>query len=115
MSGERVLHRRGFIYPWPCCGEHGSACRLRRSLGPALGQTRARFGRDADARLGRGCCSRPRHSPANIRKPTSHLRFRANGSTDPGDPDYKAHAANGFADWKLGIAASSSSRWNYRL
>jgi DMSO/TMAO reductase YedYZ molybdopterin-dependent catalytic subunit len=27
--------------------------------------------------------------------------FKANGSTDPNDPAYKAHAANGFADWKL--------------
>jgi DMSO/TMAO reductase YedYZ molybdopterin-dependent catalytic subunit len=27
--------------------------------------------------------------------------FKANGSTDPDDDDYKAHAANGFADWKL--------------
>ena len=27
--------------------------------------------------------------------------FKANGSTDPDDPDYKAHAEKGFADWKL--------------
>ena len=27
--------------------------------------------------------------------------FKANGSTDPDDEAYKAHAANGFADWKL--------------
>jgi DMSO/TMAO reductase YedYZ molybdopterin-dependent catalytic subunit len=27
--------------------------------------------------------------------------FRANGSTNPDDPDYVRHAANGFADWKL--------------
>ena len=27
--------------------------------------------------------------------------FRANGSTDPDDPSYVAHAKNGFADWKL--------------
>ncbi len=27
--------------------------------------------------------------------------FKANGSTDPDDDNYKAHAANGFADWKL--------------
>jgi DMSO/TMAO reductase YedYZ molybdopterin-dependent catalytic subunit len=27
--------------------------------------------------------------------------FKANGSTDPDDDKYKAHAANGFADWKL--------------
>ena len=28
-------------------------------------------------------------------------RFRPNGSTDPDDPAYRAHAAAGFADWKL--------------
>jgi DMSO/TMAO reductase YedYZ molybdopterin-dependent catalytic subunit len=27
--------------------------------------------------------------------------FRANGSTDPGDPAYRTHAAAGFADWRL--------------
>ena len=27
--------------------------------------------------------------------------FRANGSSDPDDPTYVAHAKNGFADWKL--------------
>jgi len=27
--------------------------------------------------------------------------FRANGSTSVADPDYLAHLANGFADWKL--------------
>ena len=29
--------------------------------------------------------------------------FKANGSTNPDGEDYKAHAANGFADWKLAI------------
>ncbi|MET0272725.1 MAG: molybdopterin-binding protein [Phenylobacterium sp.] len=37
-------------------------------------------------------------SPAEISKD-----FRANGSTNPDDPDYVAHAAAGFADWKLVI------------
>jgi len=35
-------------------------------------------------------------SPSLISK-----RFRPNGSTDPDDPAYRAHAAAGFADWKL--------------
>lgn len=30
--------------------------------------------------------------------------FRANGSTDPQDPDYRAHVANGFADWRLALS-----------
>jgi DMSO/TMAO reductase YedYZ molybdopterin-dependent catalytic subunit len=29
--------------------------------------------------------------------------FMANGSTDPDDDNYKAHAANGFVDWKLKV------------
>lgn len=27
--------------------------------------------------------------------------FRANGTIRPGEPEYRAHAANGFSDWKL--------------
>ena len=30
--------------------------------------------------------------------------FMANGSTDPDDDKYKAHAGNGFADWKLKVS-----------
>lgn len=29
--------------------------------------------------------------------------FRANGSIDPADPDYRALAAGGFADWRLAV------------
>jgi DMSO/TMAO reductase YedYZ molybdopterin-dependent catalytic subunit len=29
--------------------------------------------------------------------------FRANGTTDPSDPAYRTHAANGFADWRLSV------------
>ena len=29
--------------------------------------------------------------------------FRANGSTDPDDPDYRTLVANGFADWRLEV------------
>jgi DMSO/TMAO reductase YedYZ molybdopterin-dependent catalytic subunit len=29
--------------------------------------------------------------------------FRPNGSTDPADPDYRAHLAKGFADWRLTV------------
>ena len=29
--------------------------------------------------------------------------FKANGSTDPQEPDYLAHVKNGFADWKLAV------------
>ena len=29
--------------------------------------------------------------------------FRANGTTEPSDPDYQRLAENGFADWRLGV------------
>lgn len=29
--------------------------------------------------------------------------FRGNGSTDPDSPEYRAHAAAGFADWRLAV------------
>lgn len=29
--------------------------------------------------------------------------FRGNGSTDPDNPHYRAHAANGFAEWRLDV------------
>ena len=29
--------------------------------------------------------------------------FKANGSTDPQEPDYLAHVKNGFADWRLAV------------
>ena len=38
------------------------------------------------------------YSEADISK-----EFKANGSTHPDDEDYKAHAVNGFADWKLKV------------
>ena len=38
------------------------------------------------------------YSEADISK-----EFKANGSTDPDDDEYKAHAASGFADWKLKV------------
>jgi DMSO/TMAO reductase YedYZ molybdopterin-dependent catalytic subunit len=46
-------------------------------------------------------------SPSSLAKEFSEAdlspKFRANGSTDPDDPDYQAMAANGFADWKLKV------------
>jgi DMSO/TMAO reductase YedYZ molybdopterin-dependent catalytic subunit len=29
--------------------------------------------------------------------------FRANGTTEPSDPEYQRHAENGFVDWRLGV------------
>ena len=46
-------------------------------------------------------------SPTSMAKefPASAISatFKANGSTDPDDPAYRALAANGFADWRLEV------------
>jgi DMSO/TMAO reductase YedYZ molybdopterin-dependent catalytic subunit len=46
-------------------------------------------------------------SPSSMAKefPASAIspNFRANGSTDPDDPAYRALAASGFADWRLEV------------
>src|SRR4029453_4339824 len=103
MSGEHELHRRGFLTRGLAaastallagCDELSDQSWVKRVLDSAETLTRV--------------------SQRGLLPPTGPAReyseadlspaFRANGSTDPGDPDYKAHAANGFADWKLGIA-----------
>jgi DMSO/TMAO reductase YedYZ molybdopterin-dependent catalytic subunit len=42
-------------------------------------------------------------------------KFRANGSTDPDDPGYRAFAANGFADWRLKIGGLVANPGEYSL
>jgi len=46
-------------------------------------------------------------SPSDLAREYSEAElsadFKANGSTDPDGADYKAHAASGFANWKLQV------------
>ena len=35
--------------------------------------------------------------------------FRANGTLDPGTPDYKAHVASGFRDWRVTVERAGRS------
>ena len=46
-------------------------------------------------------------SPSDLAREYSEAElsteFKANGSTDPDDDAYKAHAASGFANWKLQV------------
>src|SRR6187200_1262128 len=102
MSGEREMHRRGFLTRGLAaastallagCDELSDPPWVKRVLDSAEELTRV--------------------SQRALLSPTAFAReyteadlspaFKANGSTDPGDPIYKAHAANDFADWKLGI------------
>ncbi len=42
-------------------------------------------------------------------------KFKANGSTDPDDPAYRALAANGFADWKLKVGGLVETPMEFSL
>ena len=41
--------------------------------------------------------------------------FKPNGSTSPDDPAYKAHAENGFADWRLEVGGLVEQPANFSL
>src|SRR6185436_16053755 len=102
MSGEREMHRRGFLTRGLAaastallagCDELSDPPWVKRVLDSAEELTRV--------------SQRALLSPTALAREYTEAdlspAFKANGSTDPGDPAYKAHAANGFADWKLGI------------
>ncbi len=42
-------------------------------------------------------------------------QFRANGSTNPDSPAYRAQAANGFADWKLDVGGLVETPMQFSL
>jgi DMSO/TMAO reductase YedYZ molybdopterin-dependent catalytic subunit len=102
MSGERRLDRRGFLARGLAaastamlggCNPLSEQPWVRRILGSAETLTRA--------------TQRAVLSPSDLAREFSEAElsteFKANGSTDPDDADYKAHAASGFANWKLGV------------
>jgi DMSO/TMAO reductase YedYZ molybdopterin-dependent catalytic subunit len=103
MSGERVLHRRDFLTR----GLAAASTALLAGCDGLSDQPWVKRVLDSAEPLTR-VSQRALLSPTALAREYSEAdlspAFRANGSTDPGDPDYKAHAANGFADWKLGIA-----------
>src|SRR5690349_22143154 len=102
MRGEREMHRRGFLTRGLAaastallagCDELSDPPWVKRVLDSAEELTRV--------------SQRALLSPTALAREYTEAdlspAFKANGSTDPGDPVYKAQAANGFADWKLGI------------
>ena len=58
-------------------------------------------------------------SPSSMAKefPASEIsqNFKANGSTNPDDPAYRALAANGFADWRLEVGGLVEQPGSYSL
>jgi DMSO/TMAO reductase YedYZ molybdopterin-dependent catalytic subunit len=100
MSGAHRLHRRGFLVRGLAaastallggCDELSDQDWVKRVLASAETLTRV--------------AQRVLISPQSLAREFDEAdlskNFKANGSTDPDDDAYKAHAANGFAGWKL--------------
>lgn len=102
MSAERKLDRRGFLARGLVaasttllggCEELSDQAWVKRIL--ESGETLTRI--TQEALLSPQALARE-YDVADLSR-----EFRANGSTDPDDPAYVAHAKNGFADWKLSV------------
>jgi len=100
MSGERRLDRRGFLARGLAaastallggCEDLSDQPWVRRVLDSAETLTRV----TQEALLSPGALAR------EYREADLSREFKANGSTNPDDAAYVAHAENGFADWKL--------------
>jgi DMSO/TMAO reductase YedYZ molybdopterin-dependent catalytic subunit len=103
MSGERGLHRRGFLTR----GLAAASAVLLAGCDDLSDQPWVKRVLDSAETLTR-VSQRALLSPTALAREYSEAdlsaEFKANGSTDPDDAGYKSHAANGFADWKLSIA-----------
>ncbi len=100
MSGERSLDRRGFLARGLAaasaallggCEDLSDQPWVRRVLDSAEALTRV----TQQALLSPQALARE-YNEADLSRD-----FKANGSTNPDDPDYVMHAKNGFADWRL--------------
>ncbi len=100
MSGERRLDRRGFL----ARGLAATSAMMLGGCDPLSEQPWAKRMLDSAETLTR-VTQRALLSPADLAREYSEAElsteFKANGSIDPDDADYKAHAASGFANWKL--------------
>ena len=104
MSAKRSVDRRGFLARGlaiagasllgGCDSELSDQPWVKRILDSAEALTRV----SQRALISPTALARE-YSEADISKD-----FMANGSTDVDDDDYKTHAANGFADWKLKVS-----------
>jgi DMSO/TMAO reductase YedYZ molybdopterin-dependent catalytic subunit len=102
MSGTRGLDRRGFL----ARGLAAASTMLLGGCDGLSGQPWVRRVLDSAETLTR-VTQRALIPPQALAREFSEADisrdFKANGSTDPDDAAYKAHAANGFADWKLTV------------
>jgi DMSO/TMAO reductase YedYZ molybdopterin-dependent catalytic subunit len=102
MSGARRLDRRGFL-------TRGLAAASATMLGGCDSLSKQPWIRrmlDSAETLTR-VTQRALLSPSDLAREYGEAdlstEFKANGSIDPDDADYKAHAASGFANWKLQV------------
>jgi DMSO/TMAO reductase YedYZ molybdopterin-dependent catalytic subunit len=102
MNGHRSLDRRGFLARGLAaastvllggCDDLSDQPWVKRVLNSAETLTRV----TQRALLSPTALARE-YSEAELSK-----EFKANGSTDPREPDYLTHVKSGFADWKLTI------------
>jgi DMSO/TMAO reductase YedYZ molybdopterin-dependent catalytic subunit len=102
MSGERKLDRRGFLKR----GLTAASAALLGGCEDLSDQPWVKRVLDSGETLTR-VTQRTLLSPQALAREFTEAEisrdFKANGSTDPDDETFKAHAANGFADWKLAI------------
>jgi DMSO/TMAO reductase YedYZ molybdopterin-dependent catalytic subunit len=102
MSGERELDRRGFLKR----GLAAAGTALLAGCDDLSDQPWVRRVLDSAETLTR-VTQRALLSPQALAREFSEDEisrdFKANGSTDPDDEDYRTHAANGFADWTLAV------------
>jgi DMSO/TMAO reductase YedYZ molybdopterin-dependent catalytic subunit len=100
MNEERRLNRRGFLTR----GLAAASTALLGGCDDLSDQPLVRRVLDSAETLTR-VTQRALLSPTALAREFSEAdlspEFRANGSTNPDDADYKAHADKGFADWKL--------------
>lgn len=102
MSGARKLDRRGFL----ARGLAAASAALLGGCEELSDQTwvkRALESGEALTRVTQEALLSPQTLAREYGEADLSPEFRANGSTNPDDPAYVAHAKNGFADWKLSI------------
>ena len=80
-----------------------AARRLRRICRTSLGSSACSIPAETLTRVSSARCSSPQALAREYSEADLSRDFKANGSTNPDDPAYVAHAENGFADWKLKV------------
>jgi len=102
MSGERSLDRRGFL----ARGLAAASTALLGGCDDLSDQPWVKRVLDSAEELTR-VTQRALLTPQALAREYTEVdlskEFKANGSTDPQEPDYLAHLKTGFADWKLAV------------